>query len=376
MPLNDLIKDYSLTTISQKTNIPIGILEQLLNKEWEKLQGTKAKGFIRIIEREFDLDLSELKEEANEYYKTHKKDEPQRPIDLVDAQTISNGSKVVTNIVALLAFLLVVYAVWFYFFKPKSDLDIIEKESNSSGMIKESINSAKALVGMQDETQKERPKQESITTQKDNSTKKEETTKESNSIESKKFDITTDVKSSNETTLVTNSEQNKTTTTLTLADKQKEENKTINSQVESLLEENSTAKKESNEQNSSSTQNSFKLEQNTTQTENLALNEQENNATAANTITIKPRAKTIWIGIYNLKTNKKIPKIVRGEFNYNADGAEVAIITGHSKFNISTDNGESKKFTGKRKRYILVSKDGIKELTKSEYRALTKRKAW
>ena len=400
MPLNDLVKDYSLTTISQKTNIPIEVLEKLLNKEWESLQATKAKGFIAIIEREFDVDLSELKEEAAQYYNTHKKDEPKRPIDLVDAQIVSNGNKIVTNIVAIIAFILVVYAVWFYFFKPK-DGNIIPQEINSSGLIKESIDSAKRLVGLNDEPKKEEIKKKSlveanssINRDKD---KKVQGIREEKKEKIEKFDITVDVKKNKEADKndslnlaisTKNSEINNTQKSRENSDidaQEIEKNRSINLAVESLLEENHTLKENKEENNKSNT--SFTLEENieknSTKEKKLiseANSSKESNTTLSlkeiDTITLKPTVRVMWAGIYNLKTKKRVAKLIHGEFKFNRDGGDVAIVTGHSKFEIATDNGKTKRFNNKGRKYLLVSKEGIKELTKSEYRTLTKRRAW
>jgi hypothetical protein len=384
MPLNDLIKDYSLTTISQKTNIPIEVLDKLLNKEWESLQATKAKGFIAIIEREFNLDLSELKDEANEYYKTHQKEEPHRPIDLVDAQSISNGSKIVTNIVALFAFILVLYAIWFYFFKDKNG-EIVPEDSNSSGLIKESINRAKNLVGIQDKKpQKLQESKKVVATTDNNKSEKEEqvTQTEPKEEPKKKFDITTDVQKSeksieNNTTLNqsnTDNESNNSNEVINLAtnNKKVEENSSINKEVESLLEENTTSKEEAKEElNSTQESNNTLTEDN--QESNVS---NEISATTINSITIKPTVKAIWVGIYDLKTHKRVPKLFSREYKFNTNGDDIAIVTGHSKFKIATDNGIEKKFSGKGRKYLYVSNEGIKEITKGEYRALTKRKAW
>ena len=386
MPLNDLVKDYSLTTISQKTNIPIEVLQKLLNKEWDSLQATKAKGFIAIIEREFNLDLSDLKEEAEQYYKTHQKEEPHRPIDLVDAQSISNGSKIITNIVALLAFILVVYAIWFYFFKGKND-DIIPQDSNNSGLIKESIDRAKSLVGITKTKEPETVvKSDTNKTIKDKNNTKESKIKPKEEPK-KKFDITTDVQKSDEnkesnTTLNQSSQNsieanksdivNLATNNSNNIDKEIEENSSITKEVETLLEENNTVKEEQNNHTEDIATNETINENNTT----VNNTDNELNATSINSITLKPRAKSIWVGIYDLKTHKRVAKLFGGEYKFDTNGNDIAIVTGHSKFEIATDSGINKKFNGKGRKYLYIFKDGIKEITKSEYRALTKRRAW
>ncbi len=417
MPLNNLIKDYSLTTITEKTNIPAEILQKLINKDWESLQLTKAKGFIAIIEREFDVDLSELKNEATEYYGSHKKvEQSYRPIDLVDAQSVGGGAgKIVTNIVALLTIGLVAYAGWFYFVKPKSSA-ISLSDSNSSGLISESIDIAKSLVGIKKEPSsskdsnsssknkeskvsvknlKEEPKV-IVTTQaepKSSANNQQAEVKEQNATDSivsndelkekKKFDITTDVKKSEQNSLKSEDTNSVTVVNLSANSSEnsineqtiKESNSVIKDEVNSLLEENKTKKEEPALEQNTSVQISENLDSNSSATLSEDTNTSEQ-VGVYGSVKIKPSVKAIWVGLYNLQSGKRVAKLVSGEFDFATEGSDIAIITGHSKFEVSTDSGLDKKFDGRGRKYLYISKKEIKELTKLEYKALTKEKAW
>ncbi len=57
------LKELGIKEVSDKTFINATNLEALLEKNFESLSKTKALGFIQILEREFDLDLKELKNE-------------------------------------------------------------------------------------------------------------------------------------------------------------------------------------------------------------------------------------------------------------------------------------------------------------------------
>jgi len=388
MPLNDLVKDYSLTTISQKTNIPVEILDKLINKDWESLQATKSKGFIAIIEREFNVDLSDLKDEAKEYYESHKKEDVFRPIDLVDAQSAGGGgSKIVTNIVALLTIALVAYAGWFYFVKPKNS-NLSQQDNNSSGLIKESMDIAKNLVGIQEKPQKQEDKtiEKTLKNEDENNLSVASLTQnseEKKSEDKKKFDITTDVKESNisifsEVNNSSNEElESKNSINMgnnTLATE--ENSSTIKQDVETLLEENKTTQEEKLLEENSTDINSQSIDTNITMPESEKNETVKPLATVMNSITIKPNAKAIWVGLYNLKSGKRVVKVVNGSFTFNTDGSNLAIATGHSKFEISTNNGLVKKFNGKGRKYLYITNDEIKELTKAGYKTLTKRRAW
>jgi len=71
MQLNELLDKHSIKEISVKTNISASNLQILLDNEFNRLQKVKTLGFISILEREYSLDLTELKEEALAFYVNH-----------------------------------------------------------------------------------------------------------------------------------------------------------------------------------------------------------------------------------------------------------------------------------------------------------------
>jgi len=68
MQLNDILEENSIKAMSQKTKISEENLENLLNKNFDAIKKIKTLGFISIIEREYNADLTPIKEEAKEYY--------------------------------------------------------------------------------------------------------------------------------------------------------------------------------------------------------------------------------------------------------------------------------------------------------------------
>ncbi len=62
-----LLKEIGLKNVSNKTFINLQNLTHLLNKDFEKLHKTKALGFIQILERDFKVDLKELREDYLAY---------------------------------------------------------------------------------------------------------------------------------------------------------------------------------------------------------------------------------------------------------------------------------------------------------------------
>ncbi len=69
----DFFDIYNIKDISKKTMISELDLQILKNKEFGKINKSKGLGFIKIIEREYLVDLSELKKELITYLKEHNK---------------------------------------------------------------------------------------------------------------------------------------------------------------------------------------------------------------------------------------------------------------------------------------------------------------
>ncbi|AZV46176.1 hypothetical protein C3L23_02485 [Nautilia sp. PV-1] len=66
MNAKDFFEQYSIEVINKRTRISPISLRFIKNKEFEKIPRVKFLGFVRIIEKEFDVDLSELIEEYNQ----------------------------------------------------------------------------------------------------------------------------------------------------------------------------------------------------------------------------------------------------------------------------------------------------------------------
>lgn len=423
MPLNDLIKEYSLRTIEQQTNISTNNLLKLSNKEWDKLQKAHVSGFINILEREYGIDLSDLKEEANSFYATHKAPQINRPIDLVDASSVSgSGSKIVTNIVTLLTLALIAYASWFYFLK--ADDNQSSDSSSQSGMFGDTLEGVKNMIGLNDSkestlntTQGSSAKESSAEGQKaannaeanrsaevnKTATKENKTamengvmqedkaiSKESSVAQKTVMEESSSVQEPNVTTFATDNSAAASRSEEAMGSEiaasevsaQSElpdangSKPTVKSQVDALisqeetnatLEQNDTAKKSATDLNSSSLEVASDNNGSVQSVQDAVIE----------SITVVPKSKRLWLGIYDLKSHKKISKIVKHSFILSVTG-KLALITGHSHLVIKGSGMEPLNFakTRKGRLYLLVSKSGVKEITKSEYKAVTKKRAW
>ena len=68
-----ILKEIGLKEVSNKTFINLENLTALLDKDFAKLNKTKALGFIQILQREFDVNLNELKNEYLHFNNSEKR---------------------------------------------------------------------------------------------------------------------------------------------------------------------------------------------------------------------------------------------------------------------------------------------------------------
>jgi hypothetical protein len=110
MTIRELIDSYGLSHISEKTRISNDNLLNLLNEDFEALSKANALGFLKIIEREFEVDLSEPKARIKEFMK----DDTYVPRELLLTETqYGVGKKFTSGIVIFIVLLAgLVYTVY------------------------------------------------------------------------------------------------------------------------------------------------------------------------------------------------------------------------------------------------------------------------
>ena len=421
MELNELFEKYSIETISAKTKIPQEKLEDLKELNWEAFREPQLIGFLNIIQREYGINIDDIKEEVKAYFREHKTNKAVASIDMVDSEFSSeHKGYYITKFIYILTIAALAYAGWFYY--NRETTPEIDKEESNSSVISDTIDSVKNLLGIDADAKptlvtikKELNKSEennntsiensanssnlvkvkpsiennSSTANEENNNSAEvnkntqEPKKEKNSdenIENRKFNITEEPNSTVEDKNVAIEDTNVAT----------EDTNSIKKTVDILLEENDSLKNATSEK---------KEENKTTQIDagennQTVSNEEENNkeeiantqelpqenakVTLLEKASLISKAKALWVGIYNLDTKKRETKIIKRNksFDLNLNDGNYAVVTGHNKFNLVTNDG-TKTFPKKGKVYLLLSKDeGVKILTRKEYREITKRKAW
>ncbi len=379
MQLSELLKEYSIETICEKTRIKKELIIALSEEDWSKFTKTQAIGFLNIIEREFDIDLSQTKQDCTDYFRVHqtKSEDYTKTIDLVDAQEApKRGSFFLTFILTLLTFAVLAYAFWYFMQNNKSNNIIVEENttlqnnSNNTTFYQNSIESAKDALEKVHQSITEK-KQEEVSL-KTNNQEANLSSEQNNSYQ--KFNINTPSQTStdNQVQSLPSTASNSTKETENLSFKETKQQEDLRKkdiatteQSTSLVEENTQEKNQTLQINEANKADEVENEANFTQ---------QTEETKPKTVLIKPK-KGLWIGIYNLKTHKKISKIINSDFTYQITDTPIAIITGHGLFSIK-NNQEEKNPNSKKKQYILIDKEKIKFITRSEYKKLTKNRAW
>lgn len=110
MQLNEILEENSIKEISKKTNISEDNIEMLLASDFDNLKKVKTLGFISILEREYKIDLSTLREQAFTYYTDYNGEE-----SITLGLPIMEEEKGKSKIFILVILLLLGYASWYFF---------------------------------------------------------------------------------------------------------------------------------------------------------------------------------------------------------------------------------------------------------------------
>jgi len=95
--------------ISEDTHIPVNHVQALLNEDFEKFTRVQFLGFISILEREYNLDLSELKEKGLAFFTAHEENNEIFDAGVFVTPSRSKNFTVVYIILAIAIFLFAIY---------------------------------------------------------------------------------------------------------------------------------------------------------------------------------------------------------------------------------------------------------------------------
>jgi hypothetical protein len=102
------LKSMKIEEIYNKTYVAHNNIEAIVNKEFNKLNRFKAFGFINIIEKKFGFDLSDLKAEADVYFKSIEKE---KVVEVKEENIIKDIDKkwIILGVAALILFLVLIF---------------------------------------------------------------------------------------------------------------------------------------------------------------------------------------------------------------------------------------------------------------------------
>jgi len=135
MNVYEFFEQHSIEEINKKTKISPISLRFIKNKEFEKLPRVKFIGFIRLIEKEYKVDLSELIEEYNEYSN-------QKVTDKKQETTKEKKQKNYLWLLLLFLFVLSAYLYFKFIYQQNKTVNINNNVSFESNIIKNEINSS------------------------------------------------------------------------------------------------------------------------------------------------------------------------------------------------------------------------------------------
>lgn len=143
------LKDMDIEEIYHKTFIARKYIKALLDKDFSKFDRLKALGFVKILEREFDFDLSDLKKEIDEYFVKKSLSKPEEEHDSnIENLNQPQNRKNIPIIIPFLIILVVIIAAIFYFFTPKEvkKESIVKKEVTKEKFFEKNVSKEKALI--------------------------------------------------------------------------------------------------------------------------------------------------------------------------------------------------------------------------------------
>ncbi len=310
----EFLKQEGLDKVSNKTFINQENLTYLLDKDFEKLHQTKAIGFIQILEREYPVDLSELRSEYLNYIRLNKPKDKYLVVDeYYDDESNSNIKKYLPYALLLLG---LVFALYMFFssssndFVYQSDLNVV-KNSTISQKAKENL----LILDENNTTDKESPLDISLDSSKD----KNKTIEEA---------------------------------------KEKEVDIDLDQAVEQLFPlagvDEDLNKSDNNDTNS----------ENIVDVDAIIGANSNSDALVDSQIYLRPNQK-IWIGIFYLDTKKRKDFLVKDELKFDMKRDQL-ILTGHSNFKLF-DNDKRIKLKSKNRIRFIIHDGKLQEISKIEY---------
>ncbi|EAJ8779846.1 hypothetical protein BT020_04025 [Campylobacter upsaliensis] len=307
------LQDLNLREVSTNTQIEMDFLQALIEKDFKTLIRFNVKGFIKILEREYELDFTEFNEELEQYLSENQPDSLHitKTVTPPLASYSHKGSILPIVVIVLFAF---VVGLGIYYFDTLKEL-LKSEESFASAM---SLDAAKeAELNLKN-------------------------------LENSVVIVGEENLSENEINTSVKTQEN-------LSKEPEKELKDTNESLKTppLINENNAS------------------EVNQTKLEETDLNPQKVLKEVAE---FKVNSK-VWVGVISLKTGKKMTWVKESDFEIPLNEDQL-VLTGATAFVVSDEEGNEKSYpAGISKRFLI--KDGkIASISAAEFKQLNKGKDW
>jgi hypothetical protein len=428
MQLNEIVEEHSLPSISQKTRIAVENLEALVARDWSRLKKVQALGFISILEREYHVDLSGLREECRAYFDAHQTPGGEQ-VSMVATPTERDPGKASKGLV-LLVLLLAAGAGWVLFFSPsgtKTAEENLSQPVEKKGGFYDSVLSTarswfgKGETGETDETAmmgENAPEEvpavngawaEKNRSREDNGTPPAAATKADTAPMAQeppqsgakaRAEEETQASHESEEARIIKQVKREQAKAEELRQKAAEEGNLSGgtaqgeglSEISKMIlaatagaapaEETASENREEAPQEPQATATPAAEKEGGPEAKATLANEAAREAkrpeqparVTDSLVVMHPKAK-IWVGYTNLRTMKRSAKVTTDDLTFDTAKGDYILAVGHGQIDFKTRDGEKKLNDGKR-HFFMIAQGGVREISHEEFQRLNKSKVW
>ncbi len=327
MKLKELIEIEGLESISEKTNISIYNLNSLANRDFKELNRVKALGFVQILKREYNIDVSNLESDIRAYFEENSSLEGDNEPILVSPDKLKPKNSFSKWIVLLF----LIGGLWYFYNSGKLDGLLSSNLDTQQDMLIDT-DALNTTANISEDTANK-----SIVIKKD----KNSTT-----------EIEINTSAIRDTTSSPIIDINGTQSIKVIADipkgknSKKDENGTIIVNADAGVEEPSA----------------------NTPTPDA-------NTTDIKTITINPTRGMLWFGFIDIKKRKHKEFMTKKSTAFDLKGKKWLLTTGHGYLDIVSDV-KTLELGDRKRHYFYIDSKEIKEITKKEFKRLNHGRNW
>ena len=424
MQLNELLEQYSIKEISSKTRIAPENLEHLHGRDWEMMRKVQALGFINILEREYGIDLSNLRKECLEYYSEHSQGLGGENLELHLEE--GHKSSIINFLKKSVIFIFIAALAagsWYIFVENSESQENSELLSAKNGFYESVMNMAHKLMGDSNKsvtnelslTESEADKKENnseienseatagnnstITDDKSNekikleyAKKPEEVSSDTENEENKSNEhgddgaeplkitdvipaVTTESTKDNEKS--NNAEEGNAATVSEKNDSDTKSDEIVADSDNENVDDTSSMVSLLPEVPSLTTDNKSEAETEKTETTVKSDNNEEQKVIDGASLVVMEPGSKVWIGFRELRSGKRTAEVVTEPVKFDTKGSDYILATGHGILVFKNGNGkELVKMRDGKKHFFMIAKGGVREISHEKFQQLNGSKVW